>query len=678
MAIVVKLTGDLSDLEAKLKSAGVKVESFGDNAETAGKQASGAFSSDLENKIARIEEATQRSAEATETLASHAGGMNALAEGFGNTERLALGANDIMGVMAEQFGINLGPAQEYAQAMGDVAGGLEGVIGGGMALGQQLIGVPATLGPAIASTWAHVTALYAQAAAFIAANLPMIALIATVALVAAGVVLLIQHWDDVTAKFPILGEIVDTVKEKLAEFGNWITGTFVPAVASLYDPAIKVPLDLIIAYFKMQFDIAKVIVETALGVIKGVVDIFMGIFTGDWQRAWDGVKAVVESLWTGIKDVFNLGIKFFRDELIPTMLEVGEKLGNALMDGIKKALGAVAGFAGGIADAVLSAVKGVVNNFVIDPINRTLEFGFDTHIPGVGTVNINPPDLPRLASGMWNVPGPTGVDQFPALLAGGEMVVPAKEAEAFRQFFSAGGGGGNNTITVRLASDGIGHTVEELERLRKLVNNLDDESRRMWFADARNQDTIRQMTAAGFLMNEDNSISNPNQAPQDVLVELLAALATYSEEFRNAWWSRPENIAYVQNLKNRIAGLPNNGAGPGQTTWGGWGTPGAEGGAVLGGLPKPTVGGSGGTSNNKPVATTPGGALKADEEMLQLARDSKRNGDQMVDLLKHMWEMRDKPQLIELMMKPGALQALAQVLFDPLAQIARRQGGLTA
>lgn len=438
MAIVVKLTGDLSDLEAKLKSAGVKVESFGDSAETAGKQAGGAFNGDLESKIARIEEATRRSAEATETLASHAGGMNELAEGFGNVERVALGMNDIMGVAAEKFGLNLGPAQEYAQALGDVAGGLEGVIGGGVALVQQITPIVTGMVPLIASTWAHVTALYAQAAAFVAANLPMIAIIATLALVAAGVVLLVTHWDEITEKIPFLGDATDAVKEKLDLFTGWIKDTFIPAVASLYDPAIKVPLDLVVSYFETQFNLVKVGIETVLGVIKGVVDVFMGVFTGDWDRAWSGVKQIVDSLWTGIKEAFNLGVQFFTD-LVPNLKTAGEKMGGALMDGLKGALGAVAGFAGGVADAVLSAVRGVVNQFVIDPINRALEFSFDTHIPGVGSININPPDLPRLASGMWNVPGPRGVDQFPALLAGGEMVLPAPAAEGLRQM--AGGGG---------------------------------------------------------------------------------------------------------------------------------------------------------------------------------------------------------------------------------------------
>lgn len=622
MAIVVKLTGDLSDLEAKLKSAGVKVESFGDSAEAAGKQASGAFSGDLESKIQRIEEATKRSADATETLASHAGGMNALAEGFGNTERLALGMNDIMGVAAEQFGVSLGPAQEYAQAIGDVAGGLEGVIGGGVALVQQIAPMVTGMVPLIASTWAHVTALYAQAAAFIAANAPMIAIIATVALVAAGVLLLIKHWDDITAKFPILGEATDAIKAKLGEFGAWITQTFIPAVASLYDPAVKVPLELIVSYFKLQFDLVRVGIETVLGVIKGIVDIFMGVFTGDWDRAWGGVKEVVDSLWTGIKEAFNLGMEFFTN-LVPKLKTAGEKLGGALMDGLKSALGAVAGFAGGVADAVLSAVQGVVNRFVIDPINRTLEFSFDTHIPGVGKININPPDLPRLATGMWNVPGPTGVDQFPALLAGGEMVLPAREAEAFRVAFGAAG-------------DGTGGDGDMTADQRVFVEKA--------------METWVQLL------------------PDEIKRAVMAAYGSFAA-------GNLPLVNMLRILENYMGSVPDIGTpsvyptGPHPERGGGAGT----GVPVATGAPRP--GDAGGTANGggAPRATLPGGGTPASDETMAAVLEELKKANILAakqnDILK-------EPQLVDFMSRgdPKSLAALlAPFLADSLAQIYRRQ-----
>lgn len=634
MAIVVKLTGDLSDLEAKMKSAGIKVEQMGDKSATASGQAADFKGSldKVEQSLANMEAATVKSADAMMKLEGGSGIADSIADGFGNSERVLLGVNDMLGVMAEQFGINLGPAQEWAQAAGDVAGGLEGIIGGGQALIKQIGPMLTGQSTVIASTWAHVTALYAQAAAFVAANLPMIAIIATIALVAGGVVLLIKHWDDITAKFPVLGEATDAIKGKLSEFADWITQTFIPAAASLYDPAIKAPLELIVAFFKVQFDLVKVGVETVLGVIKGIVDVFMGVFTGDWDRAWAGVKQIVDSLWSGIKEAFSLGIAFFRDELVPKVFEAGSMVGGALMDGIKSALGAVAGFAGGVADAVLSAVRNVVNSYVIDPINRTLEFGFDTHIPGVGTVNINPPDLPRLASGMWNVPGPTGVDQFPALLAGGEMVVSADPAEKLRELLTVGGlaggggGGGTNTIKIGVASDGVSDMEKanaELTALLRLLAALDKESQDMWLAD-------------------------------------------------------PKNAEFLANLRRAAAGLgpmtPSIGDGPVFS-------PGAEGG---GGLPtpsRPVVGGSGATNGAGGGSTAGGGAGApkgpSTEELLgqlvALAERDRERTTQGLTLMNRLIEMLAGPQTVEIVAKQGALQALAAALFDPLAQISRRQ-----
>ncbi len=96
-----------------------------------------------------------------------------------------------------------------------------------------LKGAPAflsSMGAMTASTWAQVTALYAQAAAWVAANAPLLIIIGTIALVAAGVYLLVQHWDTITEKVPILGAAFEAVKGAIQGFVGFVTGTLVPAI----------------------------------------------------------------------------------------------------------------------------------------------------------------------------------------------------------------------------------------------------------------------------------------------------------------------------------------------------------------------------------------------------------------------------------------------------------------
>lgn len=334
--------------------------------------------------------------------------------------------------------------------------------------------IPAALAWA-AAEWAKVAALIASAAAFVAANAPLIAVALAVGLLVAGIVLLIQHWDEVVAKFPVLGTVAEGIKAKFDAFTGWITGTFVPAVQAIYtgvkdavDKAIafvrdhwdeiraiiEPALEALVIIIETQWKLFQTVIETALGVIKGVVDVFMGIFTGDWERAWGGVKQVVESVWDGIRQTIETVIGAIKN-LAPLIADAGKALGSALLDGLKSALSATAGFAGDVAGAVLAAVKEIINTQVIDRINRTLEFSFDTKIPGIGTIHIDPFDIPHLAAG--------GIVTRPTLAligeAGPEAVVPLSGPHA-----RGGGVGTTVNITVQGSVWSLDELMYELQR----------------------------------------------------------------------------------------------------------------------------------------------------------------------------------------------------------------------
>jgi hypothetical protein len=284
------------------------------------------------------------------------------------------------------------------------------------------------------------------ALAVVATYLPIVALVAGIGLLAAGVVLLIQHWDEVTAKFPILGVVADAIKEKLDVVVAWLSGPFAdgvavvgdavedsvgravdfvaehwPEIQAIIEPALKA-IGLVI---KFQLDVWLAIFETAWGIVRGVFKMFTGILHGDVDEFMEGLRLVFSSGWDGIVKVIGLAIDLIT-ELGPLLLKAGGALGDAFMNGLKAALSASAGFIGDVGAALLSAIKGVINSQVIDRINSALQFDFDTHIPGVGTVSINPQDIPYLASG--------GIVTSPTLAVigekGPEAVIPLSSANA--------------------------------------------------------------------------------------------------------------------------------------------------------------------------------------------------------------------------------------------------------
>jgi hypothetical protein len=48
------------------------------------------------------------------------------------------------------------------------------------------------------------------------------------------------------------------------------------------------------------FDFLKNSWDNFLTIIQGVIDVVVGVFTGDWSRAWDGVKAIFTGIWDQI------------------------------------------------------------------------------------------------------------------------------------------------------------------------------------------------------------------------------------------------------------------------------------------------------------------------------------------------------------------------------------------
>jgi hypothetical protein len=325
-------------------------------------------------------------------------GVSEAADAFGNMERVLNGVNDGLTVMAEQFGVNIGPMGEYVGAAAQVAGGMEGIIAGGSELVGQVGRFAPALAPAIAGTWGYVAALTAQAAAFIAANAPMIAIIATIALVAAGVILLITHWDTINEKVPILGQTVTAVVGVVTPAFDLVVGAFQkvldfvsnnwPIIASLvllpFAPIILVATDAfgirsaalegfeaiggffrsnwpeLVALIALPFAPLVLLATDGFGVRSKLIDVMTNL-PGDILSALGDLSGVllnagyelINGLWDGVKGQFASFMADFRSMIssIPgeakgllkifspseVMAEIGEEIARGLIAGIERA-----------------------------------------------------------------------------------------------------------------------------------------------------------------------------------------------------------------------------------------------------------------------------------------------------------------------------------------------------
>lgn len=124
-------------------------------------------------------------------------------------------------------------------------------------------------------------------------NLVAVGVVVAIGLIIAAIVYLITHWDKVKAKaeeiFPGIGKKVQRMGEIFSEiFG------IVVEIVQFCGPILKTFVEIIV-------DTVTMIGE----ILDGLIKLIVGVFTGNWQMAWEGVKQIFTGIVSGIKSVFT-------------------------------------------------------------------------------------------------------------------------------------------------------------------------------------------------------------------------------------------------------------------------------------------------------------------------------------------------------------------------------------
>ena len=226
---------------------------------------------------------------------------------------------------------------------------------------------------------------------------------------------------------------------------NWIIDNFGPVIVDVFKFLVK----SIGSAISTIIDIVGSIIKAFTGVVKGVREIFsglidfvVGVFTGDWKRAWDGVKTIfsgvqtlISSVWTGIKAIFNSILSFVTNTfkagwttawnavksifstvgtsissawtgIKGTFTGILNYVGTTFSVGWSKAWNGVKTIFSGVFDSLYSIVKAPLNliigavNTVIRGLNR-IKIDIPNWVPGFGgkTFGISIPNIPKLAKG---------------------------------------------------------------------------------------------------------------------------------------------------------------------------------------------------------------------------------------------------------------------------------------
>ena len=231
-------------------------------------------------------------------------------------------------------------------------------------------------------------------------------------------------WENCVSFFTSIWDFIMTIwNNVLSPLINWIIDVVGPVISSVFDTIIKIVTDVI-----------GIITDVVGGIMKalgGLLDFITGIFSGDWEKAWNGILQFFGGIWDAIWGVIKGVINLIIDGL------------NGLWSGLYSALAGIINGVGGI-------ISGIGEIFGQD-------WGWE--------VPTQAPLIPRLAQGTVVPPN----KEFMAILGDNtnehEIVSPISTMkQAFMEaMVEMGGnfGGGNTEVVLEIDGREFGRAVVE-------------------------------------------------------------------------------------------------------------------------------------------------------------------------------------------------------------------------
>ena len=119
-------------------------------------------------------------------------------------------------------------------------------------------------------------------------------------------------WNQLVTTFQTFTQgIVDRLNELGFNFEN---------IGQVIQTAWQALCDFLAPVFEGAFQAVATIFDTITSAILGVLDFFIGVFTGDWEQALNGIKDFWGSIWDGICGIF--------ETIIDTLMGIGEVILN--------------------------------------------------------------------------------------------------------------------------------------------------------------------------------------------------------------------------------------------------------------------------------------------------------------------------------------------------------------
>ena len=196
---------------------------------------------------------------------------------------------------------------------------------------------------------------------------PVLAIVAVVAVLIAA----FKHLWDTNEEFRnAITTIWEGIVEKIRAFCQGIVDRINSLgfeFTSIVD-VIKAVWDGLCQFLAPVFEAAFKVVSTVLGtvfdVITGLLDVFIGLFTGNWDQMWNGIKEIFSGIWNGITSLLGTALdllKALAEKLFSWFSSAWESVWSGIKSFFESIWNGIVSFFTGIWNGIVSLVTKQIN-----------------------------------------------------------------------------------------------------------------------------------------------------------------------------------------------------------------------------------------------------------------------------------------------------------------------------
>lgn len=140
-----------------------------------------------------------------------------------------------------------------------------------------------------------------------------------------------QHLQPMVNNFlEFLGKLINEISTLwntwLVPIINWIVANVIPVLSPIFETIGNLFMDV--------FGVISDILNGVWQVLGGLIDFIVGVFTGDWEKAWNGIKSIFSGIWTMIKGILE-GIWNAIKDIVKGAIDYVKNYIHMVMNGIK-------------------------------------------------------------------------------------------------------------------------------------------------------------------------------------------------------------------------------------------------------------------------------------------------------------------------------------------------------